>query len=101
MGMMKNYFLNLLQQCSDEQFGQDAIEWAIVSGFVTLSYDLDRDVRNIMSNYDAIIDAYRKAKSQEHTDNLKPALPARLGARRARGADSRQKATARRKQRAA
>jgi hypothetical protein len=33
MGMMKNYVLTLLQQCSEKQFGQDAIEWAIVTGF--------------------------------------------------------------------
>src|SRR5690242_13125395 len=34
MGMMKNYILNLLQQCSEEQFGQDAIEWALGVGLV-------------------------------------------------------------------
>ncbi len=59
MGMMKNYLLNLLQQCSEEQFGQDAIEWAVVSGLVHLTYDFDRDVHECMSRYDEIIEKYR------------------------------------------
>ena len=64
MGMIKNYLLTLLQQCSEEQFGQDAIEWAIVSGFVRLSYELDADVRSIMLRYDEIIEAYRRSTAQ-------------------------------------
>jgi hypothetical protein len=64
MGMMKNYLLNLLQQCSEEKFGQDAIEWAIVSGRVRLTYDLDRDIREAMSRYDEIIDGYRAVQAQ-------------------------------------
>jgi len=64
MGMMKNYLLNVLQHCSEEQFGQDAIEWAILSGMVTLSYDLDLDVHAIMSRYDQIIEAYRQSPAQ-------------------------------------
>ena len=62
--MMKNYLLNLLQQCSEEKFGQDAIEWAIVSGRVQLTYDLDRDIRESMSRYDEIIEGYREALAQ-------------------------------------
>ncbi len=64
MGMMKNYLLNLLQQCSEEKFGQDAIEWAIVSGLVRLTYDLDRDVHEAMSRYDEIIEGYRQSLAQ-------------------------------------
>ncbi len=100
MGMMKNYLLNVLQRCSEEQFGQDAIEWAIVSGFVTLSYNLERDVQKIMSNYDGIIDAYRKAREQDKAQDLESGLPSRMGPRRARAGSSRS-ATAKRKQRAA
>ncbi len=88
MGMLKNYVLNVLQHCSEEQFGQDAIEWAIESGFVTLSYQLDQDVRNIMSKYDAIIEGYRKATAQENVHSLKAGFPARLGSRRADGAET-------------
>ena len=65
MGMMKNYLLNLLQQCSEEKFGQDAIEWAIVSGRVRLTYDLDQDIRESMSRYDEIIEGYRQSLAQD------------------------------------
>ena len=64
MGMMKNYLLNLLQQCSEEKFGQDAIEWAVVSSLVKLTYDLDRDIRETMSRYDEIIEKYRLSQAQ-------------------------------------
>lgn len=64
MGMMKNYLLNLLQQCSEERFGQDAIEWAVVTGPVRLTYDLDRDIRESMSRYDEIIEGYRRSLAQ-------------------------------------
>ena len=69
MGMMKNYLLNLLQQCSEEQFGQDAIEWAVVSGLVRLTYDLDHDIRESMSRYDEIIEAYRRSLAQAAAPN--------------------------------
>lgn len=64
MGMLKNYLLNLLHQCSEENFGQDAIEWAIVSGLVSLTYELERDKRECMSRYDEIIEAYRVSLAQ-------------------------------------
>ena len=64
MGCMKNYLLTVLEQCSSEKFGQDAIEWAIVSGHIKLTYQLDTDVRAIMGegggNYDRLIEAYRR-----------------------------------------
>ena len=66
---MKNYLLTLLQQCSEEQFGQDAIEWAIVTGLVRLSYELEADVRSIMLRYDEIIEAYRRSTPQEKDEH--------------------------------
>jgi hypothetical protein len=48
MGMMKNYLLNLLCLCSDQQLGQDAVEWAVVSGHIRLSYNLEADLRLVM-----------------------------------------------------
>jgi hypothetical protein len=68
MGMMKNYLLTLLQRCSVEQFGQDAIEWAIVAGLVRLSYELNADVRSIMLRYDEIIEAYRRSLAQANEE---------------------------------
>ena len=80
---MKNYLLNLLQQCSEEKFGQDAIEWAVVSGMVHLTYDLERDVRESMSRYDQIIEAYRRSLAQgipeppKHRAPMERAVPLR------------------------
>ena len=82
MGMIKNYLLTLLQQCSEEQFGQNVIEWAIDTGRVHLSYDLDTDIRSIMSRYDELIETYR-AKEQgtglQHRSpaSMKRAVPSR------------------------
>ena len=68
MGQMKNYLLRVLENCSDEQFGQDAVEWAITNGYIHLTYDLDTDLRQIMGEpgkpetgkYDEICGAYRR-----------------------------------------
>ena len=75
MGMMKNYLLKLLQHCSEEQFGQDAIEWAVVTGLVCLSYELDKDVREIMSRYDEIIEVYRRSLAQGVKEHHPPLAP--------------------------
>jgi len=75
MGMMKNYLLTLLQQCSEEQFGQDAIEWAIGAGLVRPSYELDADVRSIMLRYDEIIEAYRRSLAQANEELRKAPAP--------------------------
>jgi hypothetical protein len=80
MGMMKNYLLNLLQQCSEHKFGQDAIEWAIVSGLVSLTYDLDQDIHATMSRYDEIIEAYRRLQAHKPASQRAPmerAVPGR------------------------
>ena len=82
MGYMKNYLLTVLENCSDEKFGQEAVEWAIVTDRVTLSYNLETDLKTIMgdsvtmpdkspgeTNYDRIIEAYRR-QCQEHGDAL-------------------------------
>jgi hypothetical protein len=83
MGMVKNYLLNLLQQCSEEKFGQDAIEWAVVSGLVPLTYDLEGDIRETMSRYDEIIEGYRRSLAQAmHRTPNQPAPMERAGRRR-------------------
>jgi hypothetical protein len=48
MGMTKQYLLKILENCSDEQFGQDAVEWAIISGWIQLTGNLQTDLRTIM-----------------------------------------------------
>ena len=82
MGMIKNYLLTLLQQCSEEQFGQDAIEWAIVSGFVRLSYELEADIRSIMLRYDEIIEAYRRSIAQASQEVRQAPAPMKRAAPR-------------------
>ena len=94
---MKNYFLKLLQQCSEEQFGQDAIEWAVVTGLVRLSYELDRDVREIMPRYDEIIDAYRRSLAQGIKEPHQPRAPMKRAAPRRRMKDSESDTPIRRK----
>ena len=77
---MKNYLLRVLESCSEENFGQEAIEWAIVTGRVQLTYDLKTDIHNIMgpdatgaggieTNYDRIIEAYQR-ECREHGEAL-------------------------------
>ena len=75
MGMMKNYLLKVLEQCSEEKFGQDAIEWAILSGLVRLSYQLPDDIHRIMPKYDEIIEAYRRWLAQAHEQHRKAHAP--------------------------
>src|SRR5689334_4053207 len=84
MGMMKNYLLNLLQQCSEEKFGQDAIEWAIMSGRVRLTYELDRDVHEIMPRYDEIIEGYRLSSPQAAAAPLDQRAPMKRAVARRR-----------------
>jgi len=79
MGCLKNYLLTVLENCSDEKFGQEAVEWAILTGRVTLTYNLETDLKIIMgcvphglpgeTNYDHIIEAYQR-QCQEHGDAL-------------------------------
>jgi len=80
MGMMKRYLENVVGLCSEEQFGQDAVEWAIQTGMVKLTYNLDADLRTIMGEpglpetgqYSAIVEAYQAhCRAEEwHKDML-------------------------------
>lgn len=66
MGYMKNYLLDLVYACSPEHtFGQDAIEHAIITGTVRLTYDKPRDVVEIMNHYDEILAAYQQFLREE------------------------------------
>jgi len=97
MGMTKNYILKLLQQCSEEQFGQDAIEWAIVSGLVRVSYELDTDIRSIMLRYDEIIEAYRRSMAQANERFRRAAAPMQRAVPRRQGKADNEGASIKRK----
>ena len=60
MGATKHYLNNVICACSDEKFGQDAVEYAIVMGHIHLTMDFERDVATIMSQYDEIADHYQR-----------------------------------------
>ena len=76
MGMTKQYLLTVITKCSDEKFGQDAVEWAIMTGRINLTGDLQTDLVAIMGEpgdlpetYDQICDAYRQS-IRDHEEAL-------------------------------
>ena len=54
---MKNYLLTLLQQCAEEKTGQDAVEHALVTGKLQLTYNLETDLHQIFDQRSACCDA--------------------------------------------
>jgi hypothetical protein len=74
MSMMKRYLLLIVTACAPENgFAQDAIESAILSGLVQLTYDPQRDVLAVMGKYDVIIEAYRTESGQVVEDQAEAA----------------------------
>ena len=77
MSQLKNYYLTILEHCSDEQFGQQAVEHALLNGDVKLTYDLEADLRYIMGEpgqpetgrYDELCATWR-AHVRAHTETL-------------------------------
>jgi hypothetical protein len=45
--MLKRYLENILHNCSEQSFGQEAVEWAIVTGRLKLKYELAADLHAI------------------------------------------------------
>jgi hypothetical protein len=59
MGAMKNYLLEIICEAAPEaQRGQDAVEHAISSGFVELSYDRQIDLDRIRARWDDITERW-------------------------------------------
>jgi hypothetical protein len=67
MGAMKNYLLTLLQQCSEENFGQEAVEHAIVTGALQLTYNLETDLHQIFDQRSACCDAPPQGELHSHS----------------------------------
>lgn len=63
--MVADYLLKVQEHCADTMFGQQAVEHAINSQLVTLSYDLTTDVAKIMENYDAVVSNYHQHLRQQ------------------------------------
>lgn len=61
------YIAELISLCSDQKFGQDSVEWFILTGQINLSWDLQTDLKTIVGEpgfpetgiYDRICDEYR------------------------------------------
>lgn len=72
--MTGDYLMKLLERCSDEQFGQDAVDFGITVGMVKLSYHLETDLRLIMGEpgqpetgmYDRLCEAWRRECAETH-----------------------------------
>ena len=63
MSRIKNYLNDLVCACvPDNRFAQDAIEYAVVNGWVTLSgtHNLTTDTVIVMQHYDQIIEGYHR-----------------------------------------
>lgn len=70
MGAMKCYLLNLIciGKTNEEQ---DAIEWAIYSGWVKLAYKKDDDTKLIRRELPKLIEAFRRVACQhEYVESL-------------------------------
>ena len=62
MAMLGDYLLKLLERCSDQQFGQDAVQFGITTGRIQLSYHLETDLQRI----------FAPVPGQLETENSKP-----------------------------
>jgi len=79
MGCMKNYLLTVITQCSDQQFGQDAVEWAVNTGRITLSYNLQTDLETIMGKPGELPETYDRICADFRTmRRTGPQLPEEL-----------------------
>jgi hypothetical protein len=66
MGAMKNYLLTVLQNCSEESFGQEAVEHAIVSGALKLTGHLPTDLHQIFDPRSACCNAPPLGETHNH-----------------------------------
>ena len=66
MGATKNYVLKLAE-LGDTLEQQDAIEWAIFSGWVPLAYELENDRALIRDQLPTILEQFRRLNQQKPT----------------------------------
>lgn len=71
MGMMKRYLENFLHRSSDQQFGQDAVEHAVVSGAFQLTYDLGRDLAALFEPTDSPLSNCCGAPAEGESDRCR------------------------------
>lgn len=58
---MKDYLLKFLTTSAPENAaGQDALEWALRNNLLSLTYELEADVRQALLQYDVIFESYHQ-----------------------------------------
>jgi len=64
--LIKRHLENVVELCAgDNEFAAEAIEVALIMGWVILGYEnLQRDALIVMCRYDDIIEAYREWRGQ-------------------------------------
>jgi hypothetical protein len=73
---MKDHLIKLLCTCAPEDgFTQDAIEYAILFNQIPITGDFDTDVKQIMSQYDAILANFRKVVTENEAILLQSYAP--------------------------
>lgn len=66
MSALKTYLNNLVCELFPENgFVEDAVEHAILQGHIRIVMDKEKDTKEIMNNYDSIIEHYR-IEVQQH-----------------------------------
>ena len=68
--MMKNYLIDMLNVGEDVQ-QRDAIEYALYSGWLTLTYDRDTDTQAITDKLPEFVEAFRRV-AQENIEANEP-----------------------------
>lgn len=70
------YLNELICDCAPYNgFAQEAIEFAILTGLVLLSFDMETDKYQVMRLYDEIIDKYREVQSRHAFQDQSVASP--------------------------
>jgi hypothetical protein len=73
MGAMKNYLCKVISETTDDIETADAVEYAIYSGWVKLTYDLQRDKVIIQKELLNIVEKFRRI-AQENIQTNAPML---------------------------
>jgi len=93
MGAMKQYLLKVLSLCCEHNFGQEAVQHAIFTGRIRLTYNLDQDLRLIMgepghpedSLYPELVEEYQAYRAGRTSDGIGRCQPNAIRTKRKDG----------------
>ncbi len=69
MGFHKNYLLKVITETTEDVEQQDAVEYAIFSKWVALTYDIEKDKLLIQRELPAILEKFRRIAAENQTIN--------------------------------